>query len=44
VVGCFGLLDGYHPSRFAGDRNVETQPRVDIWMLLQCGAFVQGTM
>lgn len=44
MVGAFGLLDGYHPSLFPGDRIVENVPRLDIWHLLQTGALVEGVV
>jgi hypothetical protein len=43
MVGCFGLRDDPHSSHFPGDLVVEANPRVDVWMLLQCGALVEGT-
>jgi hypothetical protein len=42
MVGCFGLLDGYHSSHFPLDLVVEANPRVDILMLLQCGGLIEG--
>ena len=42
MVGCFGLRDDNHPSHFPLDRLVENWPRLDVWMLLQCGALVEG--
>jgi hypothetical protein len=42
-MGAFGLLDDCHHIRVPGDRIVEANPRLDIWMLLQCGALTEGT-
>jgi hypothetical protein len=42
MVGCFGLRDDPHPSHFPGDLIVEANARLDVWMLLQCGALVEG--
>ena len=40
-LACFGLRDDNHPH-FPLDRLVENWPRLDVWMLLQCGALVEG--
>lgn len=44
MVGCFGLRDDPHPSHFPGDRMVEANARLDVWMLLQCGALTEGAL
>jgi len=44
MVGCFGLSDDNHPSHFPLDRLVENWPRLDVWMLLQCGGLVEGAV
>jgi hypothetical protein len=42
MVACFGLHDGYQLSRVPADLLVESWPRLDIWMLLQRGALLEG--
>ena len=41
MIACFGLNNG-NPTHFPGDLIVEANPRLDIWMLLQCGALLEG--
>jgi hypothetical protein len=42
MSGAFGLLDDPNPSHFPLDRIVEANGRLDVWMLLQAGALVEG--
>jgi hypothetical protein len=44
MVGAFGLLDGWHPSRFPSDRLAENQPRLDATMLNKIGGLVEGAV
>jgi hypothetical protein len=42
MIASFGLHDGWHPSYFPADRLAENWPRLDVWMLHQCGGLVEG--
>jgi hypothetical protein len=42
MPGAFGLLGDPNPSHFPGDLLVEANPRLDVWMLLQCSSLVEG--
>ena len=42
MVGCFGLRDDPNPFHFPLDRLVENWPRLDVWMLLQCGGLAEN--
>ena len=42
MVGCFGLCDDHHHTRVPHDLIVEANPRLDVWMLLQCGGLVEN--
>src|SRR5215831_4552990 len=44
MIACFGLHDGYQLRRVPADLLVESWPRLDIWMLLQHGALLDGVM
>ena len=42
MVGCFGLCDDHHHTRVPHDLIVEANPRLDVWMLLQCGGLAEN--
>jgi hypothetical protein len=42
MVGCFGLLDGWHPSHFPASYLVESRGRLDAHKLNRCGALTEG--
>jgi hypothetical protein len=44
MVGCFGLLDGWHPSHFPASHLVENRARLDAFRLNRIGAFVEGAV
>jgi hypothetical protein len=44
MPGAFGLLGDPNPSHFPGDLLVEVNARLDVWLLLRCGALVEGAM
>ena len=40
----FGLFEDHHHTRVPHDLIVEANPRLDVWMLLQCGGLVEGAV
>jgi hypothetical protein len=44
MIACFGLWEDNHHPRVPGDRLAENRPRIDVWVLHQCGALVEGAV
>src|SRR5215471_12731407 len=40
----FGLFEDHHHTHVPHDLIVEANPRLDVWMLLQCGGLVEGAV
>jgi hypothetical protein len=38
----FGLFEDHHHTHVPHDLIVEANPRLDVWMLLQCGGLAEG--